>query len=74
MCSSDLVEDAVHEVLRRIVYGVILWRDGQFRFVPGERDEREDIILDLDLDRLILEGLRLADQERAARAERPVGA
>ena len=40
----------------------------------SDRDEREDIILDLDLDRLILEGLRLADQERAARAERPVGA
>jgi hypothetical protein len=72
--TREQVEDAVHEVLRRIVYGVILWRDGQFRFVPGDRDEREDIILDLDLDRLILEGLRLADQERAARAERPVGA
>jgi len=30
--------------------------------------EGEDITLDLDLDRLILEGLRLADQERATRA------
>ncbi len=72
--TREQVEEAVHEVLRRIVYGVILWRDGRFSFVPGESGEREDIVLDLDLDRLILEGLRLADQERAARSERPVGA
>ena len=67
--SRPQVEDAVHEVLRRIVYNVILWRDGRFRFLPGEHSQREDITLDLDLDRLILEGLRLADQERAVRAE-----
>jgi hypothetical protein len=59
------VQDAVREVLRRIVYGMLLWRDGRFRFVPGERVEDEDVQLDLDLDRLILEGLRLADQARA---------
>ena len=52
--------------LRRIVYGVLLWRDGRFRFVPGEDAAPEDIRLDLDLDRLILEGLRLADQKRAS--------
>ena len=66
--TRDQVNAAVHEVLRRIVYNVILWRDGRFRFFPGEEAEGEDIQLDLDLDRLILEGLRLADQERAARA------
>ncbi len=66
--SSEQITEAVQEVLRRIVYNVILWRDGRFRFVPGEIAEGEDITLDLDLDRLILEGLRLADQERAARA------
>ena len=66
--TREQVKDAVHEVLRRIVYNVILWRDGRFRFMPGEVAEGEDITLDLDLERLILEGLRLADQERAARA------
>jgi hypothetical protein len=69
--SREQVTDAVHEVLRRIVYHVILWRDGRFRFLPGELAEGEDITLDLDLDRLILEGLRLADQERATRAADP---
>jgi hypothetical protein len=63
------VRDAVHEVLRRIVYGLVLWRDGSFRFVPGEGGIGEDIQIDLDLDRLILEGLRLADQERASRQQ-----
>ena len=61
---ADLAE-AVQDVLRRIVYGVLLWRQGRFRFHPGERAENEDIRLDFDLDRMILEGLRLADQERA---------
>ena len=69
--SREQVTDAVHEVLRRIVYNVILWRDGRFRFLPGEQAEGEDITLDLDLDRLILEGLRLADQERATRLGEP---
>ncbi len=61
------VRDAVHEVLRRIVYGVLTWRVGRFRFVPSDVAVGEDIQIDLDLDRLILEGLRLADHERAAR-------
>ena len=60
------LEEAVRDVLRRIVYGVLLWRDGRFRFFPGERAELEDIRLDLDVDRLILEGLRHADQQRTA--------
>ena len=63
---ADL-EEAVQDVLRRIVYGVLLWRGGRFRFHPGERAEREDIRLDFDLDRMILEGLRLADQPQAQR-------
>jgi len=64
--TPEQVQQAVHETLRRIVYGLLLWRDGIFRFIPGESVPLEDIQLDLDLDRLILEGLRLADQERGA--------
>lgn len=58
------VQGAVRESLRRIVYGLLLWREGRFRFVPNEAAGDEDIQLDLDLDRLILEGLRIADQGR----------
>ncbi len=56
---------AVHEGLRRILYGVLLWREGWFRFHADEAAPAGDLPLDLDLDRLILEGLRLADQARA---------
>ena len=63
---ADL-EEAVQDVLKRIVYGILLWRHGRFRFHPGERVDQEDIRLDFDLDRMILEGLRLADQPRAQR-------
>jgi hypothetical protein len=56
------VRDAVQEGLRRIVYGLLLWREGTFAFLPGERPGGEDVTLELDLDRLILEGLRLADE------------
>jgi hypothetical protein len=64
--SPEDVQRAVREALRRIVYGLLLWRQGRFSFVPGERVDDEDIQLDLDLDRLILEGLRIADQGRPA--------
>lgn len=62
----EQLEEAIHEVLKRILYGLLLWRDGSFRFVLGEQVAAEDIRLDLDLDRLILEGLRHADEARAA--------
>ena len=66
LITREQLADAVRDVLRRIVYGVLMWREGRFRFFPGERVEAEDIRLDLELDRLILEGLRLADQQRAS--------
>jgi hypothetical protein len=64
LITPEQLEDAVRDVLRRIVYGVLMWREGRFRFFPGERIGAEDIRLDFDVDRLILEGLRHADQHR----------
>lgn len=61
------VQDAVRESLRRIVYGLLLWRQGRFRFTSQDVAAGEDIQLDLDLDRLILEGLRIADQSHGSR-------
>lgn len=63
--SLEHVSQAVHEAMRRVVYGLLLWRDGRFRFLPGERRALADLEIDLDLDRLILEGLKQADQSRA---------
>jgi hypothetical protein len=63
--TSEQVQGAVSEALRRVIYGLLLWREGRFRFRPGERAGSEDMRLDLDLDRLILEGLRQADEARS---------
>jgi len=63
--TPEQLSEAVRDVLRRIVYGLLLWREGRFRFYTGERVAHEDIQLDLDVDRLILEGLKHADQQRA---------
>ena len=68
---ADQVRAAVHDAMRRTVYGLMLWREGSFRFVPGGAPEREDIRLDLDLDRLILEGLRQADEARTRLSSDP---
>ena len=65
--TPERVAQAVHEGERRILYGMLLWREGRFRFFAGEYAEDNDLPLDLDLDRLILEGLRLADQAGAGR-------
>ena len=63
----DRVRFAVDEVLRRVVYGVLLWTDGRFQFVPGDRRVNDDLEIELDLDRLIIESMRQADQRQAAR-------
>lgn len=63
--TPEQVARAVHEGLLRILYGVLLWREGRFRFHADEPAPSDGLPLDLDLDRLILEGLRLADQARA---------
>ena len=66
IATRDQVAQAVNEGLKRVVYGLMLWREGRFHFLPGERVQSDDIPLDLDLDRLILEGLRQADEARGA--------
>lgn len=65
--SPEQIQRAVGEVVKRILYGMLLWREGAFRFFPGERAVGEDVQLDVELDRLILEGLRIADQTRRER-------
>jgi len=62
---QEQVQSAVNEALRRVIFGLLLWREGTFTFHPGEQVGPEDMKLDLDLDRLILDGLRQADEARA---------
>jgi len=62
---QEQMQSAVNESLRRVIFGLLLWREGMFAFHPGEQVGPEDVKLDLDLDRLILDGLRQADEARA---------
>jgi len=54
----------VREIVKRIVYGALLWREGRFTFFSGEVARGEDVKLEMELDRLILDGLRFADEAR----------
>jgi len=54
--------EAIQEQMKEVVYEVLAWRRGQFIFfhdvLPGE----EDILLEVKLDHLILEGLKRLDE------------
>ena len=63
----DRLRLAVLEVQRRIICNVLLWDQGRFVFHPGERAQTEDIMLDLDLDRLIVDALRQASEDDGER-------
>jgi hypothetical protein len=58
---ADRVAAAVSEVFRRLVCLLSLWPDGRFRFVSGAAAPDIDSDLDLELDRVLLEGLHQAD-------------
>lgn len=62
---QEQMQSAVNEALRRVIFGLLLWREGTFAFHAGQQVGSEDVKLDLDLDRLILDGLRQADEARA---------
>lgn len=56
---------AVLEVQKRILCRILLWREGDFSFHRGERGADEDIALDLDLDRFLVEALRTREEPEA---------
>lgn len=56
---AERLEWAVLEVQKRILCRILLWREGKFSFDLGERAEDEEFALDLDLDRLVIEALRM---------------
>lgn len=65
--SPERLREAVLEVQRSIICRVLLWESGKFRFHGGERAADEDITLDLDLDDLVLDALRVASRSGEGR-------
>lgn len=66
--SGALTENQIHDALlavqRQIVLGILIWREGTFRFFPDEKVAGEDVRLDLDLDGLLTSALSYGDIAR----------
>jgi len=55
--------NAIEEQIKEVVYEVVRWRAGRFRFTNGRRPKSQDVFIDIPLDYLILEGLKRLDEE-----------
>jgi hypothetical protein len=53
---------AIQEQMKEVVYEVLSWKKGQFIYFHNVLPQDEDILLDVKLDHLILEGLKRLDE------------
>lgn len=53
---------AIQEQMKEVVYEVLQWKEGQFAFFNLDAPTEEDIVLDIKMDYLILEGLKRMDE------------
>lgn len=58
---------AIEEQIKEVMYELVRWKGGRFRFTSGRRPKAQDIFIDIPLDHLILEGLKRLDEEGAIR-------
>jgi hypothetical protein len=52
--------------MKEVVYEVLAWRKGQFIFFNDVLPQDEDILLEVKLDHLILEGLKRLDEAKGS--------
>ncbi len=53
---------AIQEQMKEVVYEVLAWKQGLFLFMKDILPQDEDILLDVKIDYLILEGLKRIDE------------
>jgi hypothetical protein len=58
----ETLVSAIQDQMKEVVYEVLPWKKGQFVFFSGVEPEQEDILLDVRVDHLILEGLKRMDE------------
>lgn len=58
---------AIEEQIKEVMYELVRWKTGRFRFTHGRRPQAQDVFIDIPLDHLILEGLKRLDEEGVAR-------
>lgn len=62
LVGEGAVRDAVMTQIREVVYEIVRWQEGKFTFREGEHPAGEDILNDVPLDHLMLEGVRRMDE------------
>lgn len=58
----DSLVSAIKDQMKEVVYEVLSWRKGYFIFFNKVKPEDEDILLDVRVDYLLLEGLKRLDE------------
>ncbi len=58
----DLLQQTVKDQIREAVIRILVFKEAEFRFHEGRLPHGEDILLDVDLELLLLEGLRKIDE------------
>jgi hypothetical protein len=58
------LKQAIEEQIKEVIYEVVRWRKGKFKFRSGLRPKAQDIFIDIPLDHLMLEALKRMDEEK----------
>ncbi len=57
------LRSAIEEQIKEVIYEVLRWRTGVFSFVVGKTPAPNEVLIDIPLDQLMLEGLKRLDEE-----------
>ena len=60
---EDELHNALKEQIKDVIYEVVKWRRGWFSFIRGQEPKSRDVLIDIPLDHLMLEGLKRMDEE-----------
>ncbi len=61
------LKNAIIEQIKSVIYEIVRWQAGSFAFYKDRKPSPQEIRIDIPLDHLMLEGLKLMDEEREDR-------
>lgn len=60
--TADDLNEAVKKQVEELIYSLLAWDDGSFKFYDNQYPTNEEITVDLSVENVILEGLRRIDE------------
>jgi hypothetical protein len=60
---KKVLHSAIVVQIKEVIYEVVKWNKGWFTFANGKKVKKQDILIDIPLDHLMLEGLKRLDEE-----------